>query len=94
MDCDLREIDLTGGSFTSEKGKGKVVLDYFNKVFGQQRTRTLRTEENVTRVVTDDQNNKLAAELSFDEFTKAVKHIHPDTFIYLFIFSFLARGQI
>lgn len=62
-----------GDTLTQEDNMHQVVLDYFQNVFGERNVDMPLVEENVASVHTDDQNNKLVVELSFEEFSKAVK---------------------
>lgn len=74
----ISKLQTEEGTVTNETDMHKVVLDYFRGVFGERDTRTLATEESTARLVTDEQNAVLTTEVSFDEFTKAVKQMHPD----------------
>lgn len=62
-----------GDTLTQEDNMHQVVLDYFQNVFGERNVDMPLVEENVASVHTDDQNNKLVVELSFEEFSMAVK---------------------
>lgn len=67
-----------GVTVTDEADMHRVALDYFQKVFGDQMSNSQVADDNVVRVVTEDQNEMLVSDLTFEEFTKAVKQIHPD----------------
>lgn len=55
-----------------------VVREYFLKVFAKPE-RELSNEAIVCpRRVLDDQNESLTKEVSFEEFTFAIKQMHPD----------------
>lgn len=74
----ISKLQTDEGTVTKEADMHKVVLDYFRGVFGERDTKLSVTEENMDRLVTDEQNVSLTTEVSFDEFTKAVKQMHPD----------------
>lgn len=56
----------------------KMVVEYFQNVFSEHCRSTEGGYENIERVVTKEHNVKLVSEISFQEFTTAVKQIHPD----------------
>ncbi|KAL8133792.1 hypothetical protein AgCh_009018 [Apium graveolens] len=56
----------------------KAVRDYFIQIFGDSHSQMDAQVVEGTRCVTDDHNRMLTEELSFAEFTIAVKQMHPD----------------
>ncbi|XP_074347218.1 uncharacterized protein LOC141686055 [Apium graveolens] len=56
----------------------QMVKDYFTKVFTTNRGHSDTPNLTSVRCVTTSQNADLVAELTFDEFTAAVKQMHPD----------------
>lgn len=56
----------------------KVVHNYFSGVFSSQVNESMVDRNMSPRTVTSEQNSKLVEELNFDEFTLAVKQMHPD----------------
>lgn len=63
---------------TEKEDINKVVLDYFNTVFAGQRQNNGNEMIEEGEQVTEEQNKELVADLSFLEFTVAVKQMHPD----------------
>lgn len=55
-----------------------IVKDYFVKIFGESERRAQNNGVVSPRVVSEEQNNKLTAEFTFEEFTMAIKQMHPD----------------
>lgn len=56
----------------------KVVVEHFRSVFEGENNGTAQFEDGDVRIITDDQNAKLTADINFTEFTTAVKQMHPD----------------
>lgn len=68
----------SGVQVSDNEGMCNMVKDYFVDIFkGDQSSPSLSVEEE-HRCVSDAQNRMLVAELSFAEFTIAVKQMHPD----------------
>lgn len=55
-----------------------VVKTYFENIFGQDNDSVVNDELDVEAVITDDQNAKLEEEFTFEEFSEALKQMHPD----------------
>lgn len=67
-----------GERFDDQKGMSEVVRKYFTDLFtGEVEEGNLAHEEGV-RFVSPEQNLKLIEEFKFEEFTVAVKQMHPD----------------
>lgn len=63
---------------TNQVGICSIVKDYFVNLFGQS---DMIQEENMNQtegIITEDQNMKLVADLTFEQFSEAVKQMHPD----------------
>lgn len=67
-----------GTSVTDEEDMQKMVVEYFRNVFSEQHRSARMEYEDVETVVTEEQNAELVEEISFQEFTTAVKQMHPD----------------
>lgn len=63
---------------TEKEEMHKVVIDYFRTVFTERKHRVEMELDGDERCITDNQNDELVADLSFKEFTVAVKQMHPD----------------
>lgn len=57
---------------------GEVVIRYFEGIFMEPENRALPTSTECPRRVTHEQNKRLTEEVSFEEFTIALKQMHPD----------------
>lgn len=67
------------GEFISNKDDmNGMVVYYFKKVFTEQQQSSLIENEGVDKVIIEEQNLGLTAEISFEEFTAAVKQMHHD----------------
>lgn len=68
----------TGEIVDTTHGMSIVVKEYFSNVFagGNQNAASYHGDDE--RVITDNQNRMLVAEVSFAESTVAVKQMHPD----------------
>lgn len=56
----------------------KVVKEYFTQVFADSRAQNVHSQNSSTRLVSNEQNDKLMKELTFEEFSKVVYQMHPD----------------
>lgn len=56
----------------------EVVESYFGELFGSGSCTHETQNESGARVITESQNVKLLEEFTFDEFTNAIKQMHPD----------------
>lgn len=57
---------------------GKVVYDYFSKVFAEKGRVVYQSTTVSPRKVTREQNSQLTREVSFEELTKVINQMHPD----------------
>lgn len=62
----------------TEQGMYAVVNEYFTNVFASSSDNTQLRQDNEERVITDNRNKLLTADVFFEEFTMAVKQMHPD----------------
>lgn len=63
---------------TDTKEMHSVVVDYFNKLLDGQKDVNYDDDENRESLVSDEQNQALMEDITFEEFTRAVKQMHPD----------------
>lgn len=56
----------------------RVVKEYYNKLYDSERRDGDMGVESGSEIITEEQNNELVAEFTFEEFTTAVKQMHPD----------------
>lgn len=54
-----------------------VVLEYFHRVFAGKGEAAFVSEERDVGMISEEQNLELIVEISFEEFTRAVKQMHP-----------------
>lgn len=63
---------------TDHEGMCDIVLNYFSHIFSGQADREAVNSIHCSRKITDAQNIVLTEELMFEEFTLAVKQMHPN----------------
>lgn len=63
---------------TDHEGMCDIVLNYFSSIFSGQADREAVNSIQCSKIIIDAQNNALTGELKFEEFTLAVKQMHPD----------------
>lgn len=57
----------------------KLAIEYFRNIFANDRVGTRYDNQNgEAGIITNEQNENLVAELRFDEFSDAIKQMHPD----------------
>lgn len=56
----------------------RIVADYFTEVFKNTRSDNVNLDLVTDRRVTDNQNAKLVADITYEEFTVVAKQMHPD----------------
>lgn len=71
-------LDDNNERVDSEEGMCHVVHDYFSKLFAGDSTEEDNTHMNSPRKITEAQNTQLVKDLTFEEFTLAIKQMHPD----------------
>lgn len=59
-------------------GMCNIVKDYFARVFGEPVNTSNNYETSCPRKVTREQNDRLIKEVTLEEFTMAIKQMHPD----------------
>lgn len=62
---------------SNHEGMCNVVKSYFEKIFGQDSDLVDNDEVDVAAVISDTQNAMLEADFSFEEFSEALKQMHP-----------------
>lgn len=67
-----------GEVVSNHAGMCNIVRDYFNSVFAGSNASICMSEPVDEHVVTDSQNSKLVAELTYEEFSLDVNQMHPD----------------
>lgn len=67
-----------GSLIISHDGMCKVLKEYFNQVFSAADSNDSQSNQSSNVVISSIQNEELTAELSFKEFSQAVKSMHPD----------------
>lgn len=73
-------VDDAGNRIEVPDEMGLMVVEYFRNIFKGSDSVGIQGEEMVAAniVLKEAQNNKLNAEIKFEEFTKTVKQMHPD----------------
>lgn len=56
----------------------QVVNEYFRKLFDHSGRETLQVESTNKTVISEEQNNELVADFTFDEFTTAIKQMYSN----------------
>lgn len=56
----------------------EVVKSYFSQIFSQEKSQDVNSLPIFDSVITDAQNAKLEGEFTFEEFSVALKQMHPD----------------
>lgn len=69
-----------GDEITNHNEMSSFVIDYFRKIFagGELGVENDNQNESEAGVISNAQNEKLVAELKFEEFSVAIKQMHPD----------------
>ena len=62
----------------SHEEMGRVVLEYFRNVFDGGNSGNAQPDNAEVRVISDEQNARLTADINFTEFTVALKQMHLD----------------
>lgn len=70
--------DEEGTLITSHDGMCMLLKNYFSRVFSEGDSSTASMVQETELVISSSQNEKLIANLTFSEFTQAVKSMHPD----------------
>ncbi|XP_074373955.1 uncharacterized protein LOC141714329 [Apium graveolens] len=70
--------DEDGSLITNHDGMCNLLKNYFTKVFSEDGGGPVSTSCDFVLMVSGSQNSKLTEDLSFSEFTQAVKSMHPD----------------
>ena len=68
----------SGVQVNDKEGMCSIVKDYFTGIFRGEQYSSMAHDSAENRCITDAQNQMLVAELTFVEFTTAVKQMHPD----------------
>lgn len=63
---------------TSHEGMCRILKDYFSQVFKESNKCDLVVQEDLDPLISNSQNEMLTADLTFTEFSQAVKSMHPD----------------
>lgn len=63
---------------TRKEDMNRMVMDYFHIVFNDYNWSNSGDYGIAARVITDEQNKELVAEISFQEFTAVAQQMHPD----------------
>lgn len=71
-------VDDNGISCEDQEGMNNIVLQYFSKLFTEGETTVNLMNNSSTRLITDEQNEFLTSAFRFEEFTAAIKEMHPD----------------
>lgn len=71
-------IDDSGEKIEDHEGMCNVVRSYFSGVFAGEMAEESNSPLDCPRIVSEELNIKLVAEVTFEEFTEAVKQMHPD----------------
>lgn len=67
-----------GERIEDQDGMCKIVREYFSTLFSREENNHMAENVGGHITVTTKQNNKLTEDFSFEEFTTAVKQMHPD----------------
>lgn len=67
-----------GSMVSNHDGMCAVLLNYFTQVFKESNNSNVNPSNMDTAIISTSQNEMLTADLTFAEFTKAVKDMHPD----------------
>ena len=67
-----------GAIVTDQEGMSSIVENYFVNLFGNEDTERELPVEGGVNVISEAQNNKLTEDFSYEEFTAAIKQMHPD----------------
>lgn len=70
--------DENGLVVDDHEGMCVIVKQYFSKIFSGDEVTERDSMESFEAVITDDQNRKLTAEFTIEEFSHAIKEMHPD----------------
>lgn len=70
--------DDTGESTSNHEEMCSIIKTYFSNIFAGPSSANVSTTNFEAGLITEVQNRDLTAELSFDEFTLAIKQMHPD----------------
>lgn len=73
-----RLVDDDGVSCEDQEGMSTIVLDYFYKIFTENEVTSNLMNSSSPRLVSDEQNDFLTGDFTFEEFTAAIKEMHPD----------------
>lgn len=71
-------IDDHGARIDNLDIMGHMVVDYFKNMFASADNVEECEENNVRRLISREQNDRLEAEIEFEEFSKAIKQMHPE----------------
>ena len=71
-------VDDNNNHVDSQDGMCNIVHDYFSELFTGNTTEEDSVNMSSPRRVTEAQNAQLVMELTFEEFTMAIKQMHPD----------------
>ena len=70
-------VNGNGDKVESQEGMCNIVRSYFSEIFSASSSLEEETIVN-SRLVTTEENDKLVSRITFDEFSLAVKQMHPD----------------
>lgn len=67
-----------GVSCEDQEGMSTIVLNYFTKLFTENEVTLNQMNSSSPRLVTDEKNDFLTGDFTFEEFTAVIKEMHPD----------------